>query len=84
MLDTATTIGTFDVRRYLTTDQGVKQPVSAEALAAVVLEGVQRNRALIVAPGQARVAWRISRLSPRAVVALGRRAVAQQRRGSNA
>ena len=82
MLDTATTIGPFDVRRYLTTDQGVKQPVSAEALAAVVLEGVQRT--LIVAPGQARVAWRISRLSPRAVVALGRRAVAQQRRGSNA
>jgi NAD(P)-dependent dehydrogenase (short-subunit alcohol dehydrogenase family) len=81
MLNAVDAVGTFDVRRYLTTDQGVKEPMSPDALATMVLEGVRRNRAVIVAPSQARVAWRLARLSPRAMAGLGRRAVARQRRG---
>jgi NAD(P)-dependent dehydrogenase (short-subunit alcohol dehydrogenase family) len=37
---------------------------SADALAADVLRGVERNRAVIVAPRQARITWRLMRLSP--------------------
>jgi NAD(P)-dependent dehydrogenase (short-subunit alcohol dehydrogenase family) len=41
-----------------------------EALAADVLRGMDRNRALIVAPRSARVLWRLMRLSPSLVVNL--------------
>ena len=37
---------------------------SADDLAADVLRGVERNRAVIVAPRQARITWRLMRLSP--------------------
>lgn len=36
----------------------------ADALAQDVLRGVEQNKALIVAPGSARVAWRMSRFAP--------------------
>ncbi|MGY1694231.1 MULTISPECIES: SDR family NAD(P)-dependent oxidoreductase [unclassified Geodermatophilus] len=36
----------------------------ADDLAADVLRGVDRNRAIVVAPRQARIAWRLMRLSP--------------------
>jgi hypothetical protein len=36
----------------------------ADGLAADVLRGIDRNRAIIVAPRQARVLWRLMRLSP--------------------
>ncbi|GAA2659865.1 SDR family oxidoreductase [Nonomuraea recticatena] len=42
--------------------QGRLYPV--ESLAADILRGVARNRALIVAPASARLAWRAARLSP--------------------
>jgi hypothetical protein len=45
----------------------------ADRLAEDVLRGVRRNRAVIVAPWQARVAWRVLRLSPRLGDALGKR-----------
>jgi short-subunit dehydrogenase len=44
---------------------------SADALAADVLHGVDRNRAVIVAPRQARVMWRLMRLSPSLLMRLG-------------
>ncbi|MEU5862453.1 SDR family oxidoreductase [Nonomuraea sp. NPDC047529] len=46
--------------------QGRLYPV--DALAADVLRGVARNKALIVAPASARVAWRAARLWPSAAV----------------
>jgi NAD(P)-dependent dehydrogenase (short-subunit alcohol dehydrogenase family) len=44
---------------------------SADALAADVLHGVDRNRAIIVAPRQARIMWRLMRLSPSLLMRLG-------------
>jgi hypothetical protein len=35
-----------------------------EALARDILRGIDRNRAIIVAPRQARILWRLMRLSP--------------------
>ena len=54
------TAGT-DVRRYLTAAAGT--PVSAATLADAVLDGVRRNRGLVV-PGRAKLLWRLSRFVP--------------------
>ena len=54
----------------------------ADQLAQDVLRGVQQNRALIVAPRSARIAWRISRYAPglmmRTIISGVRRAADQQ------
>jgi NAD(P)-dependent dehydrogenase (short-subunit alcohol dehydrogenase family) len=54
----------------------------ADALAQDVLRGVERNRALIVAPRSARVAWRVARYAPglamRTVIAGVRRGEAER------
>jgi NAD(P)-dependent dehydrogenase (short-subunit alcohol dehydrogenase family) len=42
----------------------VRRLYNVEALAEDILRGVARNRALIVAPASARLAWRAARLSP--------------------
>ena len=81
ILDTQDPHGDFDARRFLTVDQGVRTPMDAGDLAAEVLAGVARNRALVIAPAQARLAWRLGRLSPRLVAAVMGRAVARQRAG---
>ena len=52
----------------------------ADALAADVLRGVDRNRAVIVAPRQARVMWRLMRLSPGLVLRLEMTMGARERR----
>jgi NAD(P)-dependent dehydrogenase (short-subunit alcohol dehydrogenase family) len=57
----------IDARAVVTRFSGGRL-YSAEALAADVLRGVDRNRALIVAPRQARVMWRLMRLSPSLVL----------------
>jgi NAD(P)-dependent dehydrogenase (short-subunit alcohol dehydrogenase family) len=51
-----------DGREYLTRVGG--QPYAADALAADALRGVERNRAVIVAPRRAAVAWRLFRAAP--------------------
>jgi NAD(P)-dependent dehydrogenase (short-subunit alcohol dehydrogenase family) len=81
LLDSKDPVGRFDARRYLTVDQGVRHPMAAADLAAEVLDGVAKNRAVVVAPAQARVAWRLGRLAPGLLAALGGRAVARQRAG---
>ncbi|HXV92631.1 MAG TPA: SDR family oxidoreductase [Pseudonocardia sp.] len=43
---------------------------TADALAADVLRGIDRNRAFIVAPRRARVLWRMTRVSPTGVLRL--------------
>jgi NAD(P)-dependent dehydrogenase (short-subunit alcohol dehydrogenase family) len=81
LLDTEDPVGGFDARRYLTVNQGVRHPMSPVDLAAEVLTGVAKNRAMVVAPAQARVVWRLGRLAPGVVATLGARAVARQRAG---
>jgi NAD(P)-dependent dehydrogenase (short-subunit alcohol dehydrogenase family) len=60
-----------DGRALLTQMIGPAYP--APSLAADVLEGVARNRAVIVTPGHARLAWWAYRLAPRLVLDLGPR-----------
>jgi NAD(P)-dependent dehydrogenase (short-subunit alcohol dehydrogenase family) len=54
----------------------------ADSLATDVLRGVEQNRALIVAPRSARIAWRMSRYTPRimmrTIISGVRRAAAEQ------
>ncbi len=58
-----------DIRAMLTALVG--QPYPAASLAADVLDGVARNRALIVTPGHARRAWAAYRVSPQLLVTQG-------------
>jgi NAD(P)-dependent dehydrogenase (short-subunit alcohol dehydrogenase family) len=51
---------------------------SADALAADVLHGMDRNRAIIVAPRQARIMWRLMRLSPSLLMRIGAVMAARQ------
>jgi NAD(P)-dependent dehydrogenase (short-subunit alcohol dehydrogenase family) len=60
-----------DARGLLTSTIGRAYP--AAALAEDVLDGVARNRPIIVAPRHARVFWRLYRLSPRLVIESGPR-----------
>ena len=63
------TVERADVRAVITELSG-GHLYSADALAADVLRGVDRDRAIIVAPRQARIAWRLMRLSPSLLVRL--------------
>ena len=54
---------TIDSRALITKMSGGRL-YDADALAGDVLRGIDRNRAIIVAPRQARVLWRLMRLSP--------------------
>jgi NAD(P)-dependent dehydrogenase (short-subunit alcohol dehydrogenase family) len=58
-----------DARAVLTRMIGTPYP--AAALAEDVLNGVARNRPIIVAPRHARVPWRLYRLSPRLIIDAG-------------
>jgi NAD(P)-dependent dehydrogenase (short-subunit alcohol dehydrogenase family) len=60
-----------DGRRMLTRTIGHAYPV--ESLAEDTLDGVARNRPLIVTPRHARVPWRLYRLSPRLMLEAGPR-----------
>jgi NAD(P)-dependent dehydrogenase (short-subunit alcohol dehydrogenase family) len=53
--------------REIASRMGIYSPA---ALAQDVLRGIDRNKALVVAPRQGRVAWRLARLSPVGVSAL--------------
>ncbi|SHN71512.1 Short-chain dehydrogenase [Geodermatophilus obscurus] len=61
------TVEAIDARELVTRFSGGRL-YSAEALSADVLRGIDRNRPLIVAPRQARVMWRLMRLSPSLVL----------------
>jgi NAD(P)-dependent dehydrogenase (short-subunit alcohol dehydrogenase family) len=58
-----------DARAVLTSMIGAPYPPTA--LADDVLEGIARNRPIIVAPRHARVPWRLYRLSPRLIIDAG-------------
>jgi short-subunit dehydrogenase len=70
-------IEAIDAREVVTRFSGGRL-YSADALAADVLRGIDRNRPVIVAPRQARVMWRLMRLSP-SLVLRGLAAVAARR-----
>jgi len=64
LLDEVAATDGVSVRRYLTAAAG--QPIEAAMLAAAVVAGVRRGKALVV-PGRAGMLWRINRLFPRLV-----------------
>jgi NAD(P)-dependent dehydrogenase (short-subunit alcohol dehydrogenase family) len=66
-----------DMRRYLERLAG--PPCSAELFAREALDGVGRNKAVIVIPARARIAWRMGRLFPGLVDQLVLRAVRAER-----
>lgn len=72
-------IGAFKGRDYYLEGQGVKRPVDPEVLAARVLAAVAADEAFVVEPVQARIAWRIGRLSPRFVNTMATKFIAKQR-----
>lgn len=51
-----------DIRRYLTSMSGAPYP--ADRFARETLDAVERNEAVIVIPGKARLAWRLGRFLP--------------------
>jgi NAD(P)-dependent dehydrogenase (short-subunit alcohol dehydrogenase family) len=62
-LPTPPSMAGADIREFFR-DLGVRSPYPADRLAADILRGIARDRAIIVAPAPARTAWRIARLSP--------------------
>jgi NAD(P)-dependent dehydrogenase (short-subunit alcohol dehydrogenase family) len=73
-------VGRFHGRDYFLKGQGVRRPLDPDVLAAQVLEAVADNKAILVTPRTARIAWRIGRLSPSFVAWSSIRFVAKQRR----
>ena len=68
--------GEFDARAHLRAHIGMEYP--AEKLARDALRGVRKNKALIVVPLRARVAWRLTRFTPGFVELQTRRVVRKQ------
>ncbi len=76
-------IEAIDAREVVTRFSGGRL-YSADALAADVLRGVDRNRPVIVAPRQARVMWRLMRLSPSLVLRVLAAVAARRPEGATA
>jgi NAD(P)-dependent dehydrogenase (short-subunit alcohol dehydrogenase family) len=66
-----------DVRRYLRRQLGREHPV--DSFASKALRGVARDKALVIEPARARVAWRALRILPGLVAAGTVRAMRQER-----
>jgi NADP-dependent 3-hydroxy acid dehydrogenase YdfG len=60
--------------------QAQRRLYSAEALAGDILRGIEKNKALIVAPASGRAAWRGARMSPSGAVRAAQAAVARYHR----
>lgn len=71
--------GGFNVRRYVTADQGVKAPMAPDALAGEILAAMRKDQAMLVTPRSARIAWRLTRMSPAIGMRLGQRVVRMER-----
>jgi NAD(P)-dependent dehydrogenase (short-subunit alcohol dehydrogenase family) len=72
-------IGTVRGRDYYLKGQGIRKPLDPDDLAAQVLAAVAANRAMVVAPRQARMAWRVGRFAPGLTQRMATRFVARQR-----
>jgi len=75
-------IGAVRGRDYYLKGQGIKRPLDPDDLAAQVLAAVAAGKAMVVAPRQARVAWRLGRLAPGFTQRMATRFVAKQRAGA--
>jgi NAD(P)-dependent dehydrogenase (short-subunit alcohol dehydrogenase family) len=73
-------VGRFNGRDYYLRGQGVRRALDPDALATEVLAAVARNRAMLVTPRAARLAWRVGRLSPSLVERGAKSFVEKQRR----
>lgn len=73
-------VGRFHGRDFYLKGQGVKQPLAPDVFAAQVLAAVAADKAMLVTPVQARVAWRLGRLFPGFVQRSSIRFVDKQRR----
>lgn len=81
LLDAPSATPGTDVRRYLTSAAG--RPMSAPALAEMVVSAVRRNAPLVV-PGRAGIIWRLQRLAPGAVARQLARNMAAELRAARA
>jgi NAD(P)-dependent dehydrogenase (short-subunit alcohol dehydrogenase family) len=72
-------LGSVRGRDYYLKGQGVRRPLDPDDLAVQVLAGVAAGKAMVVAPRQARIAWRVGRLAPGLTQRMATRFVAQQR-----
>ena len=72
-------IGGFVGRDYFLAGQGVSTAYDPDRFARDALAAIERDRALLVVPVQARMAWRFSRLAPGLMGRMARRFVDQQR-----
>jgi NAD(P)-dependent dehydrogenase (short-subunit alcohol dehydrogenase family) len=57
-------IGKFHGRDFYLKGQGVRHPLDPDVFAAQVLETVAQDKAMLVTPRPARIAWRLGRLFP--------------------
>lgn len=73
-------VGRFHGRDFYLKGQGVKQPLATDVFAAQVLDAVAADRAMLVTPVQARVAWRLGRFFPGFVQRSSIKFVDKQRR----
>jgi short-subunit dehydrogenase len=75
-------IGRIRGRDYYLKGQGIRRPLDPDDLARQVLAGVRADRALVVAPRQARIAWRLGRYAPGFTQRMATRFVQRQRAGA--
>jgi NAD(P)-dependent dehydrogenase (short-subunit alcohol dehydrogenase family) len=75
-------IGRIKGRDYYLKGQGIRRPLDPDDLARQVLAGVRADRALVVAPRQARIAWRLGRYAPGFTQRMATRFVQRQRAGA--
>lgn len=66
-LSTPPSVAGADIRRFFH-ELGVRSFYPADRLAVDILQGIARDRAIIVAPAQARIVWRMARFSPKLAV----------------
>jgi NAD(P)-dependent dehydrogenase (short-subunit alcohol dehydrogenase family) len=72
-------IGKVRGRDYYLRGQGIRHPLDPDDLAAQVLDAVATGKAMVVAPREARMAWRVGRLAPGLTQRMATRFVAKQR-----
>ncbi len=77
-------LGKFHGRDYYLKGQGVRHPLDPDVFAAQVLEAVADNRAMLVTPRTARIAWRLGRFFPGFVQRSSIKFVAKQRKWQEA
>jgi NAD(P)-dependent dehydrogenase (short-subunit alcohol dehydrogenase family) len=73
-------VGKFHGRDFYLKGQGVKHALDPDVFAAQVLEAVEDDRAMLVTPVQARIAWRLGRFFPGFVQRQSIKFIAKQRR----